>query len=199
METKESIFEVEFKYPANNIALGDFLKTIIEHNRVHNIHIVTVSGRDFFFKNAQQGQFIRYRVEKDGAYAELTYKNKLSNNNSIERQEIDMPMTAIKHVPIPSLQHVQQFVGNLGFKLNASIYKTSFIIKLEKFVYAFYIVNQQDYYIEIEARKDVFIDKESALEAIEIEEKFSLAKLGLKSSDRIDRSLSEIYEGTFYK
>lgn len=194
--SEESLLEVEFKYLTNGISLGDFLKVVVGgYDRIHNIHIISVSGTDYFFKTKSSDQeFIRYRVEKDKKYAELTHKKKLNKNNSFKREEIDLPITAHKNAPIPSLSHIQSLVKNFGFELCGVIDKTNFIVKLERFIYAYYVINNKDYYIEVEARKDVFTDDKEAFNQLEQEEKFCLSKLGLSKKDRVKESLFELYK-----
>jgi len=194
MKNTESIFEVEFKYKADHLTLSEFLHTVVQFNRLNNIKIKSPGGTDLYFENINNlNEFKRLRIDSDESKAELTYKKKLDSENSWKRIEIDLGLKVEKGHAKDLIDKVTEYNKHLGFSPVFKIFKKSFIVKLERFVYAFYIVDGKDYYIELEARKDVFKDKDEAFQALEDEERVCLAKLGISKEDRISESLYEIY------
>ncbi len=194
MQTTDSIFEVEFKYRADHITLSDFLNIIVKYNRLDNIKITSPAGDDFYFEKLNsKDEFKRLRIDSDEKKAELTYKKKLDSLNSWKRLEIDLDLKLEKGQSKDLIEKVTEYSTNTGFYPVFKIHKKSFIVKLERFVYAFYIVDGQDFFIELEARKDVFKEKDEAFKALEDEERVCLGKLGISKDNRINENLYELY------
>lgn len=194
MRQVESIFEVEFKYKADHVSLGDFLKVVVEHSRLNNVNLFSPAGTDLYFQSSQGiDEFQRLRIDSNEKKAELTYKKKLSDSNSWKRIEIDLELHINKGQSKDLIEKTIEYTKNIGFRPVFNIFKKSFVVRLEKFVYAYYVVDHIDTYVELEARKDVFTDKEEAFKELEDEERACLNKLGITKEHRLNENLYEIY------
>lgn len=179
--------EIEFKYDASNISFMDF-SNIVES--LSPSKKLSVSSYDDYFVNPQ-GNFIRYRHNDNSQ--ELTVKRKTCDDNNNERIEVNL-----KIVP-QNYATVNAFVNLLDYKHNFSIYKSCLIYWVDKVVFSYYLVydenmRERNRFIEIEANEELEFPNESvALHEIEIYEK-KLSNLGINTESRLKNSLFEMYK-----
>lgn len=181
--------ELEFKYRADDIALGSFLALMKELAITGQ---KDVSSWDHYFTNEiNKEEFIRFRESDE---PELTIKRKTNQNNNWQRVEVDLPIEQSRM----KLETINKFVELLGYKPNTSIYKTCFIRWLEYINFVYYIVYDENMkekgkFIEVEFNKAKLPEH---LDKVEEQLKYGqevLAKLGLTPQNRLKKSLFEIF------
>jgi adenylate cyclase class IV len=178
--------EIESKYDACDISMQSFIDLIEAMSPQKRL---MVSSYDDYFIDSSNN-FIRYRY--NDARGELTIKRKLNANNNIERLEVNLP------TPGDNVSNVSAFVNLLGYEYNFGIYKTCKIYWVDNVVVVYYVVYDKEMkelrrFIEIEA--DEHHNWPSEQEAIDKITDFErkLAPLGLKSRNRLKKSLFEIF------
>lgn len=178
--------EIETKYYATSISMGDFVKLVEPMNQ----EWIMVSSYDDYFTN-EKDEFIRYRYHDH--MGELTVKRKTTETNNLNRLEVNLKTEG------KSSKSVAAFVNLLGYKLNFSIFKTCKIAFLEKVVLVYYIVydqnmNELNRFIEVEAREDYhWSSEDSAWEEVLKYEKL-LEPLGITPRNRLKKSLFELFK-----
>jgi adenylate cyclase class IV len=179
--------EIESKYDACGISMQSFVD-LIESMAPKKKYMVS-SYDDYYID--QSNNFIRYRY--NDAKGELTIKRKLNANNNLERVEVNLP------TPGDNVANVTAFVNLLGYEYNFGIYKTCKIYWVENVVAVYYVVYDKEMkelrrFIEIEADEEHNWESEQqAINAISDFEK-KLAPLGLKSRNRLKKSLFEMFK-----
>ena len=185
--------ELEYKYKADHITPGQFVDFVSSNFDI--IDILTARGHDQFFSNGDPNSFLRYR---NGAgmndNCEITIKKKTSDHNSWDRIEVDLPLNKNKC----SQDVVEAFTEMLGYKYVFTILKLNYVISTPGVTFAYYIVNNNDRFLEIEANKGSFTNEDEAFEILSKVEK-KLAELGLSYNNRTKKSLYEMYRGSNVK
>lgn len=186
-----SYTEVEFKYDAKEISIEKFkdLCEGLNPAKVHNQH-----GRDIFYIHPSQPKvFGRHRTGLE--INQLTYKQKLSDWDSIVREEINMDLDEST-----TKKTVQKFMEAMGYYKGNVIDKVSFVYVYPEYVLAYYIcydydMNELGRFIEIEVREDQPIgENETKVQVawLSIVEKL-LKPLGITPKNRISKSLFEMF------
>jgi adenylate cyclase class IV len=182
--------ELEYKYDANDISLSSFLDCI---SKMSPVKRVDVSSWDYYYTPTDltiKDEFIRFRQADS---PELTIKRKTKNSNNWERVEVDLPLDSQRL----SKTSVDAFTSLLNYQENTKIYKTCFIYWFENVNVVYYIVYDKDMkersrFIEIEVNKEKVKDlADPFVQLKELETK--LGELGIKSNNRLKRSLFEIF------
>ena len=179
--------EVEYKYKADHISLGQFMELISTNFEV--VDIVTARGTDKFYVRGD-GEFARYRT--GGGWndnCELTIKQKTTKGNSWSRVEVDLPLNKNK-VDEPT---VTKFLTLMGFTYSFSLVKLNYVIRTPRMTFAYYVVDRKDAYLEVEANKGTFSSEEEAFDLLNSTEK-KLEKLGISYRNRTKLSLFEMYK-----
>lgn len=188
-----SFEELEYKYRADGISLGDFLQLITTQDG----HLITHASWDvYYLQEGNDNSFQRFRMDRDNP--ELTKKVKVNDSNNWKRIESDLPLDPARITE----EKVAFHVGLDGYKKNFKIYKHCTIYFTENLNYVYYVVFDENMketgrFIEVEVNKD----KVSTLSltfpggpegALREGEKF-LGKLGLSAQNRLKKSLFELY------
>lgn len=178
--------ELEFKYYAESVSMGDFVKVA----EPFNPEWIMVSSYDDYFVN-DKDEFIRYRYHDH--MGELTVKRKTSDLNNNNRVEVNLKTEG------KSSKAVATFIEMLGYKLNFSIFKTCKIAVLDKVTLVYYIVydknlNELQRFMEIEAREDIkwASEQDAWDEILKYERLFE--PLGITAKNRVRKSLFEIFQ-----
>lgn len=186
----EEFKELEYKYDATGISLSSFLACITKLNPKLR---KDVSSWDYYYtptgvQNSEE--FMRFRESQN---PELTIKRKTKQTNNWERVEVDLPLDNERLKKV----QVDAFSGLLNYSENFRIYKTCFIFWFENVNIVYYIVYDKDMkekgrFIEVEINKEKvsqLADTNSELKTYEN----VLQELGIKASNRLKRSLYEIF------
>jgi len=179
--------ELEFKYNADEMKLGEFVKFAQSMNPEKRIE---VASWDYYYSGPTNFafEFLRFR---NGPSPELTIKMKNSEKNNNNRFELDLPLRFNV-----SDWMVKTFVELFGFKENFRVYKYCDIYWFEKLDIVYYIIYNKDMVeqgrrIEIEARKDYpFKSEEEALTEVKAMEQ-RMAEIGLTPQNRMKKSMWE--------
>lgn len=146
--------------------------------------------------------FMRYRRPShglDGDRKELTTKYKQSGSkNNIQREEKNIRVDKVNE------ETIMDFVSDLGYKLNFSIWKTCHIYNFTDATLVFYSVydttnggkaSKVDTFVEIEVDEDK-VTGMTEKQAFEIIEKYEavLESVGLSARTRLRKSLFEMYK-----
>lgn len=187
----EDFKELEYKYDASDVSLSSFLDCI---NKMEGqVKKVDVSSWDYYYTPTDltiKDEFIRFRQADN---PELTIKRKTKNSNNWERVEVDLPLDSKRL----NKSSVDAFTSLLGYQENTKIYKTCFIYWFNNVNVVYYIVYDKDMkersrFIEIEVNKEKVKDLADPFSHLkDLETK--LGELGIKSSNRLKRSLFEIF------
>lgn len=181
--------ELEYKYKADHITPGQFVDFV--SNNFDIIDILTARGHDKFFSNGNPNMFMRYRNGSGlNDNCELTIKKKITEKNSWNRVEVDVPLNKNKI----DAELVEVFANILDFKYDFTILKLNYVIRTPGITFAYYIVNNKDSYLEIEANKGSFTNEDEAFEILHKAEK-KLSELGITYNNRTKKSLYEMYRG----
>lgn len=182
--------ELEYKYDAADISLSSFLDMVA---KLHPIKRQDVSSWDYYYTPTgaeKPEEFMRYR---DSRHPELTIKRKTKQSNNWERVEIDLPLDSSR----VDENTVRSFSNLLNYKENFRIYKTCFIFWFDEINMVYYIVYDENMkekgrFIEIEVNKNKIKTLSDPFATLKLYEG-SLAELGIKSSNRLKRSLFEMF------
>jgi len=182
--------ELEYKYRADNIKLGDFLELM---TALPKFRLVVAASWDVYYMQAgNDASFQRYRMDRDRP--ELTKKVKVSDANNWRRVESDLPLDPARITE----EKVSFHVGLDGYKRNFKIFKHCSIFFTEDLNYVYYIVFDENMkecgrFIEVEVNKDrVKHLGTGAMEALRQGEQY-LEKLGITAQNRLKKSLFELY------
>lgn len=183
--------EVESKYNAENITLTAF-REFCNNRDPKVIEVIEASGFDYFYSNpSQPDAFYRHRVGAD--MNQLTFKRKTVQGNSNIRIERNTDLT-----PGTTKEQVEALVGEHGYTLNTTIFKTCFVYVYDWYVLSYYVCYDKDLrelgrYMEIEANENHdWSTEQEAWDAVVVMEKLC-KPLGLTPQMRIKRSLFELY------
>lgn len=182
--------ELEYKYDANEISLSSFLAMV---SRLHPTKRQDVSSWDYYYTPTgaeKPEEFLRYR---DSQRPELTIKRKTKQSNNWERVEIDLPLDQAR----TDENTVKSFVSLLNYKENFRIYKSCFIFWFNEVNMVYYIVYDENMkekgrFIEIEVNKDKVKQLSDPFATLKLYEA-SLLEVGIKPSNRLKRSLFEMF------
>lgn len=186
----EDFKELEYKYDATDVKLTDFLNMVA---KLQPIKRQDVSSWDYYYVPSgveKPEEFLRYR---DSQHPELTIKRKTKQSNNWERVEIDLPLDPIR----TDENTVKSFVNLINYEENFRIYKTCFIFWFNEVNMVYYIVYDSDMkekgrFIEIEVNKDKVKYLSDPFAMLKLYEN-SLVTVGIKSSNRLKRSLYEMF------
>lgn len=191
-ETMKENLEIETKYRA--------LCTLTQFKHVCEMfqpdeYIKTPGGKDYFYSTSKRyldySSFFRYRESSTGEYAELTYKKKTIEHDSVIRIEDNLRLKG------PIKDKGENFCNSMGYTFNASIWKQADIYEYKDCTLSYYIVRGPsgivDTFIEIELKNpEKFATKEDAMnELSRIEHLF--CELEIKKELRLQKSLFEMY------
>jgi hypothetical protein len=185
--SKMKFKELEYKYRADHISVGQFLDFVSTHGTI--VDIVTARGTDYFFSNGDSG-FIRYR--NGGGWndnCELTLKRNTSTANNWNRVEVDIPLNKGR----ADYDTIKAFASEIGYKFKFSLTKLNYVVRTPGIIYAYYIVNGKDKYLEIEADKGAFKSEEEAFDVLRARE-IELGELGITHNNRTKKSLFDMYK-----
>ncbi len=191
--TNESLHEVEFKYVAKLITHDQLIQAVTAIYSQDYTEVIRAYGTDTYFGSSNPTEFLRYREDIAYRHAELTYKRKLSSDNSYVRVEVDLPIDITSHDKADISLRVKNLASLLGYKELFSIEKDSLIIRTGQIDFALYTVDGKDQYLEIETNKKLYHDTDRAITVLEYVEATALSLLGLSKADRINKNLFEIY------
>lgn len=186
MSTKDK--EIEFKYNAE-VPLSVF-KAFCEAKNPEKFTIV--SGYDHFYGNtAKPNSFYRHR--RNTNENQLTYKEKLSKNDSFIRIEknIDLPLSVGE-------EKIKDLCDTAGYYYEASIFKNCFIYNYEYYNLVYYVcydveLKEKYKFIEIEMKEDYdWVDETEAYGELVTLEKLCKS-IGVSSDKRIKNSLFELF------
>jgi hypothetical protein len=182
--------EVETKYHADNMHLKDFKKFA---KSLNPIKYIEASGFDYYF--TKNKSFTRYRA---GDLHELTKKRQTDKANNYIRTEINMRIVP-EDTEEKTLEKVTAFVAEDGYKFNFSIFKSCFIYFYPSFDLVYYIIfdsnmKEQGRFFEIEMLEDYPWESLEQVweDLLKIEKQ--LAPLGIKPSNRINKSLFQMFK-----
>ena len=181
--------ELEFKYNADEMKLGDFTKFAESLKPEKKLE---VASWDHYYSGPTNlpFEFMRFR---NGPSPEITIKIKHGDKNNNNRFELDLPLRLNV-----SDWMVKTFVELFGFKENFRVYKYCSIYWYEKLDIVYYIIYNKDMVeqgrrVEIEARKDYpFQSEEEALTEVKAMEQ-RMSEIGLTPQNRMKKSMWETF------
>lgn len=180
--------EIEYKYKADHLTIGQFVDFV--SNNFDILDVVTARGHDHFFAK-DKDSFMRYRIGGGmNDNCELTVKQKSTDKNSWNRLEVDLPLNknAI------SYETVEAFARFMDYSYVFTLLKLNYVIRTPGITFAYYVVNSNDSFLEIEVNKGSFTSEEEAFDMLNRTEK-RLGELGITHSNRTKKSLYEMYRG----
>lgn len=179
--------ELEYKYKADAIGESQFLGFVATNFDI--LDMVVARGRDHFFGNGENDRFIRFRKGMGhNDSCEFTIKVKTQEGNSWSRAEVDIPLNKYK----VDLDTIAEFTKHIGYDYQFSLDKLNYVIRTPGITFAYYVVNGNDRYLEIEAVKGSFTSEAEAFDILRRTEE-KLGKLGISSRNRTKKSLYEMY------
>jgi adenylate cyclase class IV len=180
--------ELEYKYKADKITVGQFVDFV--SNNFDILDVLTARGHDHFFSK-EEGSFMRYRIGGGmNDNCELTVKRKNTDKNSWNRLEIDLPLNK----RTIDYETVEEFAKFMDYSYVFTLVKLNYVIRTPGVTFAYYVVNNNDHFIEIEVNKGSFTSEDEALDILNRTEK-RLGELGITHNNRTKKSLYEMYRG----
>lgn len=179
--------EIEFKYDASEISAYQFMNFC--KDKKDFIKQVHVTGTDKFYSSVFNPNSF-FRVRNDGTNVELTFKSKIRADN-VYRVEYNLKLFEEGCVH-------EMIEESTGFVYNNQIYKVSDVYIFKTYVAAYYIVYNRDYrevgrFVELELNVDFpSYDPDDSIKILELIER-SFKEMGIKKSNRLSKSLFEMY------
>lgn len=181
--------EIEFKYNAADIGLGDFADFCRNHGSYSEI---IASGYDHFYEKADDpDSFCRLRSGAD--MHQLTFKRKTQDANNFVRTEHNIDLSRST-----TTEQISALCAEFGYKFNASIFKNCFVCKYDTYTFVYYIcydtaMKELGRFIEVEMSEEHSWQNEGeAYNHLLVLEKL-MKPLGISPQARIKRSLFELY------
>ena len=177
--------EVEFKYDASNIDMGQFRDAVYLWFDVKRE--VTISGYDDYYTSGTQ--YLRHRYNADKA--ELTVKRRHTAASTAVRDEVDVKIGE------GQAREVGELAKLLGYQHDFTIYKTCQIYFLADVNIVYYIVytasmQERGRIVEIEANKDYTGDSLEAI--VKAERLLGVNFLDyISESNRLNKTMHELY------
>jgi hypothetical protein len=187
--------ELELKFHADKVDIGDFNKECMGLNPTSYLHIVSP---DVYYKRGQDVCGHRW----SGGAGELTVKLRKSCKSTMDRVEVDLGFS-----PTTALEDVTAFITLTGWKRVFTIVKDAHIYDIEREGFKACLVIYQCWTVEGKDRPKTFIEieveKGNAKTPQEDYESLHVWKLWLQKQLKVgkicNKSLYEIYSGERYR
>lgn len=193
---KKKYLEIEFKYLVDGSQVFAFKNFMNKQFEGKFSFEYIESDDDYFFRDINDPEFLRFRYGKKGDYKELTHKKRIDPETTTVREETNVALALDQDD-----EDVINLCENLGFKHNFKISKMVHLYRFEDATIPFYTVVDMDggieHFIEIEADEDLTnkIGEKKSLKLIEKYEKIIAEGTGLISKEkRITTSLADRYK-----